>query len=99
LPPTLAVLVAIASYASLPNQLVVGPRFVTPVLEGILLIALVATDLRRITRQTRLSRTPSLALIDVIVLTNLVALGQLVHAQVKGEAGCCSRRCRFGRRT
>jgi hypothetical protein len=88
LPPTLAILVAAALYASLPNELVVGPRFVIPVLEGILLIALVATDPRRITRQTRLSRTISLALISVIVLTNLLALGQLVHdlvsAQVKG---------------
>jgi hypothetical protein len=88
LPPTLAIVVAGALYASLPNELVVGPRFVIPILEGILLIALVATDPRRITRQTRLSRTISLALIAVIVLTNLVALGQLVHdlvsAQVKG---------------
>jgi hypothetical protein len=57
--------------ASLPNQLV-GPRFVIPILEGILLIALVATDPRRITRQ---SRTISLVLIAVIVPTNLVALG------------------------
>ena len=88
LPPTVAVLVAAALYASLPNQLLVAPRFVIPILEGILLIALVATDPRRITRQTRMSRMISLALIVVIVLTNLVALGLLVHdlvsAQVKG---------------
>ena len=74
--------------ASLPNQLLVGPRFVIPILECILLIALVTTDPRRITRQTRMSRMISLALIAVIVLTNVVALGQLVHdlvsAQVKG---------------
>ena len=88
LPPTVAVLVAVALYASLPNQLLVGPRFVIPILECLLLIALVATDPRSITRQTRMSRMISLALIAVIVLTNLVALGQLVHdlvsAQVKG---------------
>jgi hypothetical protein len=98
LPPTVAVLVAIARYASLPNQLVVGPRFVTPVLDGD------PADRPRGHRSpadhaTDASRTISLALIAVIVLTNLVALGQLVSAQVKGEAGCCSRRCRFGRRT
>lgn len=103
LPPTAAVLVAVALYASLPNQLLVGPRFVIPILECILLIALVAADPRRITRQTRMSRMISLALIAVIVLTNLVALGQLVHdlvsAQVKGVARCYWRRCRSGRRT
>jgi hypothetical protein len=83
-----AVVVAVVLYASLPNQLLVGPRFVIPILEGILLVALVATDPRRITRQTRQSRMISLVLIAVIVLTNLVALCQLVHdlvsAQVKG---------------
>ena len=88
LPPTVAVVVAVVLYASLPNQLLVGPRFVIQILEGILLIALVATDPRRITRQTRQSRMISLVLIAVIVVTNLVALGQLVHdlvsAQVKG---------------
>jgi hypothetical protein len=40
LPPTVAVVVAVALYASLPNQLLVGPRFVIPILEGILLVAL-----------------------------------------------------------
>ena len=104
LPPTVAVLVAVALYASLPNQLLVGPRFVIPILECILLIALVATDPRRITRQTRMSRMISLALIAVIVLTNLVALGQLVHdlgqrRRSRGAARCCWRRCRCGRRT
>ena len=72
LPPTVAVVVAVVLYASLPNQLLVGPRFVIPILEGILLVALVATDPRRITRQTRQSRMISLVLIAVIVVTNLV---------------------------
>jgi uncharacterized membrane protein len=80
-----AVVVAVALYASLPNQLLVGPRFVIPILEGILLVALVATDPRRITRQTRQSRMISLVLIAVIVVTNLVALGQLVHDLVSAE--------------
>ena len=74
MPPTVAVVVAVALYASLPNQLLVGPRFVIPILEGILLVALVATDPRRVTRQTRQSRMISLVLIAVIVVTNLVAL-------------------------
>jgi hypothetical protein len=86
----------------LPYQLV-GPRFVIPILEGIFLIAVVATDPRRITRQTRLFRMVSLALIAVIVLTNLVALGQLVHdlvsAHVKGGGTLLLGRCRSGRRT
>lgn len=39
LAPRVAVLVAIVLYASLLKQLLVGPRFVIPILEGILLIA------------------------------------------------------------
>ncbi len=50
LPPALAVLVAIALYALLPESLVLGPRFLIPALEAALLIALVATNPWRMTR-------------------------------------------------
>ena len=44
IPPAAAVLVAIALYAVLPETLVLGPRFLIPGLELVLLIASVATN-------------------------------------------------------
>jgi hypothetical protein len=90
IPPALAVLVAAALYGLLPEPLVLGPRLLIPVLELILLIALIATNPVRLTRQTRWSRSVSIALAVLIVGTNLFALGILVNdlvtAQGKGGA-------------
>ena len=78
-PPVLAIVVAGTLYALLPDGLLLGPRLLIPVLEAVLLVAVVATNPRRITRETRLSRYASLALTAVVLLTNLVAEGLLVH--------------------
>ncbi len=79
LPPAAAVLVAIALYALLPQRLLIGPRFLLPLLEVLLLSALVITNPRRLTEENRLSRVLSLALTVVIIVSNLVVLGLLVH--------------------
>ena len=60
LPAAIAVLVAIALYALLPENLLVLPRLLIPVLGVLLLIALVVVNPKRLTRQTRLSRLASL---------------------------------------
>ncbi|MEO6019200.1 MAG: hypothetical protein ABIP45_03000 [Knoellia sp.] len=78
LPPTLALCVAIATYALLPESLLVGPRFVIPGLEVLLLAALVAVNPVRMNRQTRWSRNLSIALAVVVIISNLIALGMLV---------------------
>ena len=78
-PPVVAIVVAGTLYALLPDGLLLGPRLLIPVLEAVLLVAVVATNPRRITRETRLSRYASLALTAVVLLTNLVAEGLLVH--------------------
>jgi hypothetical protein len=65
------VLAAIALYAVLPEQLMTGPRFLIPALELALLVALIATNPWRITRQTRWSRRASLALAILVVTSNL----------------------------
>src|SRR3954454_8168077 len=62
LPPTLAVLVAIALYTLLPERLLIRPRLLIPALEVALLIVVVARNPRRITRETRATRIASLAL-------------------------------------
>ena len=80
-------MVAVALYALLPQSLLLGPRLLVPVVEGVLLVALVATNPRRLTRQTRLSRLASLGLAAVVVLTNLTALGILVAELSSAQAG------------
>lgn len=78
IPPAVAVLVAIALYAVLPEPLLIGPRFLIPVLELALLAALIATNPWRMTRQTRWSRWVSLTLAVLVVASNLATLGLLV---------------------
>src|SRR5207302_1653216 len=50
-----------------------------PALEAVLLVAVLFANPRRLTRETRLSRYVSLALAGVVLVTNLVAEGLLVH--------------------
>ena len=85
LPPALAVIVAIALYALLPQSLLVGPRLLIPALEVVLLIVVVSSNPWRLNRQTRITLIASLALAAVIVAANLVALGLLIHALVTAE--------------
>ena len=83
LPPAVAVIVAGLTYALLPGTLLFVPRFGIPALEVALLVALIATNPRRMTRETRWSRITSVALASVVILSNLVALGLLVEALTK----------------
>ena len=86
--PTAAILVAIVAYALLPENLLFAPRFLIAGVEVLLLVALVATNPRRLVRRTRLSRTASTLLAAVVIVTNLVALGMLVHSLVRpGTSG------------
>ncbi len=86
LPPAVAVIVAATLYPVLPDPLQLGPRLLVPALEALLLIALLVTNPRRMTREIRLSRAASLVLAVVVVLSNLVALGLLVADLVAGRA-------------
>ena len=65
--------------------MVLGPRFLIPAVEVALLVALVATNPWRLTRQTRWSRWASLMLTAVVVVTNLVTLGLLVGLLVSTQ--------------
>ena len=85
LPPAAAVAAAAALYALLPESLLLGPRLVIPIVELVLLIALLATNPHRMTRQTRWSRGASALLVSIMILTNLVALGMLVHSLTKSS--------------
>ena len=89
-PPAVAVVVAAVVYALLPSSLTVGPRFVVPVVEGVLLVALVATNPLRLVRQTWASRWVSAGLAAVMVATNLFSLGLLVVAVADPKASAGS---------
>lgn len=80
IPPAIAVVVAAATYALLPASLLFTSRYVIPALELALLIALVITNPRRMTRESKWSRIASLVLASVVIVTNLVSLGMLVHS-------------------
>jgi hypothetical protein len=86
LPAACAVLVAVALYAALPGQLIVGPRFVVPALELVLLVFLVAVNPRRMLRENRLLRQLSIALVLIIAVTNSAALVLVIIELVTGRA-------------
>src|SRR5689334_14166058 len=73
LPAAVVVLAAIALYALLPDPLLLGNRFVIPVLGGLLLVTLVVINPKRFTRQTKVSRIVSLTMVGLIGLANTVA--------------------------
>ncbi len=78
LPPAAAVVVALVIYALLPAALQFVGRFIIPGIEVLLLVALVAANPRRMTRQTRGSRVASIGLAVLVIATNLVSLGLLI---------------------
>lgn len=85
LPASVAVVVAIALYATLPTRLLEGPRIVVPIVEAVLLVPLVLANPYRVTRGDRWLRVLSLALTGVLVVTNFLAFLLLLHALVDGS--------------
>ncbi len=81
-PASVAVVVAIVLQIVLPNRVTegLGPRWLIPVLEGVLLLALLVANPGHIDRESSLLRGMSLILIALITLANVVALGELVNA-------------------
>jgi len=87
LPAAIATLAAILLYALLPQRLVVGPRYVIPVLELVLLVFLVAVNPVRMSRQNRIARTVAITMVVLIAATNLFSLGLLLHTLVTSKTG------------
>ncbi|MCU7728328.1 hypothetical protein ODJ79_31845 [Actinoplanes sp. KI2] len=82
LPSALVVVAAIALYALLPEQLILGPRLAIPALEAVLLGALIAVNPRRMTRDNRWERVAALSLAGLIAVTNAAALVLLLRQLV-----------------
>jgi len=75
---------AITLYAALPQQLLLGPRFVVPALEALLFLPLVGVNPKRMTKQNVVLRRLSLGLVLLIAAANATALVLLVRELVSG---------------
>ncbi|MEW1953651.1 hypothetical protein [Terrabacter sp. NPDC080008] len=84
--PALAVVVAVLAYAVLPERLLLGPRLAIPLVELVLLGALLLSNPHRMVRQTRWSRVTSIALACLVIATNMVALAMLVQTLTSKDA-------------
>ena len=78
-PALVAVAVALVIQLVLPSRLILGPRYLLPVLEAALLVPLAIGNPGRLTEGSRDLRLLSLALIFLVGLANLYSLGLLVR--------------------
>ena len=84
-PAQLAVLVALILYIALPDKLTLGPDWLLPAAEGLLLAGLVWASPRRRRPQPRPWRRRLALILSVLVAAaNSVSLGLLIHFLVKG---------------
>jgi uncharacterized membrane protein len=82
-PGQLAIFVALLLYLALPPKLTIGPNWILPAAEVVLLGALVAATPRR--GQTRRRRRDvAIVLLLIATTANLVALGLLTHYLIAG---------------
>jgi hypothetical protein len=87
-PAQLAALVAIVLYVTLPDKLTVGPSWFVPTLEALLLVALVLATPGDEVPGSRMRQRLAVALVGVLAIATLVALGLLAHLVVEeGAAG------------
>ncbi len=78
-PAAIALVAALGLYIFLPSTLIVGPRWLLPALESLLVIPLVITNPDRRDADTTPLRIVSILLIAIISIANISALSLLVH--------------------
>ena len=79
-----AVVAAMALTVLLPDSVRLGPAWLLPLIEGVLLVAIIFGDPGRIDRRSRLLRAISIALVAVLVLGTLWATGELINDLIHG---------------
>ena len=84
-PAQLAVGLAIVLNLSLASQITIGPRWLLPGVEGILLVALVVIAPSRATVHRVGERRFALAVIGLVSLVNIVLLGRLIDQLINGS--------------
>ena len=83
-PAQVAVAAAIALHLALTPQITVGPRWLVPSGEAVLLAALIVIAPSRAAEYSQSVRRFALAVIGLISLTNIVSLVLLVHYLING---------------
>jgi hypothetical protein len=83
-PMAAAVLTAIALTILLPKELLPGPVWLAPSLEGLLLLALVLGDPGRISERSPMLRGLSIGLVGLLVLAALLSTSLLVSELIHG---------------
>jgi hypothetical protein len=79
-----AVLAAMVLTILLPDKLRFGPHWVLPLLEGALLVAVIAGDPGKINRRSRWLRVLSIVLVSVLVLGAMWSTAQLIDDLISG---------------
>lgn len=80
----IAVVIALLLQLALPDRFVVGPKYVMPVLELLLLFALFYTTPRQPIFRSVIRRVNALTLVGIISLVNIFSVQQLVHELLQG---------------
>lgn len=83
-PAQIAVAAALALYLTLPHRLTMGPAWLLPALEVVLLLPLALTTPHRVADERMRVRHATVALIGTIGAANALALGLLVHYLLDG---------------
>ncbi|HET8672625.1 MAG TPA: hypothetical protein VFL87_03255 [Thermoleophilaceae bacterium] len=83
-PAQVTTVAAIALYLALPEKLTLGPRWLLPSLEGLLVIGLVAAMPNPAMQYSPWRRHFALSLTSLVSLANVVSLLLLVHYLLKG---------------
>jgi uncharacterized membrane protein len=83
-PAQLTVALTIALNFALSERVTVGPNWLLPTVEAILLVALIVIAPARATRHSTARRQLSLAVVGLVSLGNVVSLGLLVHFLING---------------
>ena len=84
-PSQVAVAVAIALHLTLSDKLVIGPKWLIPAVESLLLLTLVVIAPKRASRRRwRHQRGLLWTILGLVTLTYLVSLGLLVHYLITG---------------
>ena len=83
-PAQVAAAGALALYVTLPHTLLMGPRWLVPGVEGVLLLGLMITTPTRHHNQSPRLRTLVVALVGLVSLTTLISLVLLARALLNG---------------
>ena len=80
-----AVLAAMLLTLLLPSDLRLGPRWLLPILEGTLLVALIIGDPGRISKRSSVLRGFSIALVTVLIAQSLWSTARLIDELIVGS--------------